>query len=507
MGDRSTSVILCEGVPIGPDYQHTLFFPDINTQREYYYSVSIAGANLMSYQRWDNPSVKVPIPIATCQKCNYMRFVNTTYGDKAIYAFIDDVRYISDTSSEIFYTIDVIQTFWFDVEILPCFVEREHVEDDTIGLHTLPEPVEIGPYLFQTVWSDANPEVSFLTVHTNSAMTIIPNIDIGYDGEYTGVAEIIDNSLEDVNRTLALFSTIDLLDDLLGVFIIPRWVYDSNCNRTITLMDGAHLVGYSPRNNKLLTWPYCYLTVSNNRGEEGDFKYELFRGTGKPVFTERFEVSIEPLALFWPENYNSYGPASFAKRPSTYMTINGYPRVSLSKSSVLEWAQTQGLAWAIKGGLAYITAGSSTAISNVPSAESLQGFNAVSKIIGHQFQSFVNGAFNPPKMVSGGGSQLLLRGNLELCDFTLIHKSIRAEYAEIIDNFFDMYGYQVNTVKKPNIGTRPAYNYVKTANALIRGKIPAKYEKEFVKALDNGITFWKDAAQVGLYNTPNQAGE
>ena len=28
----------------------------------------------------------------------------------------------------------------------PSFIEREHVSDDTIGIHTVPEGLETGPY-------------------------------------------------------------------------------------------------------------------------------------------------------------------------------------------------------------------------------------------------------------------------------------------------------------------------------------------------------------------------
>lgn len=42
--------------------------------------------------------------------------------------------------------------------------------------------------------------------------------------------------------------------------------------------------------------------------------------------------------------------------------------------------------------------------------------------------------------------------------------SIKQEYARVIDNFFNMYGYKVNDVKIPNITGRLNWNYVKTVD-------------------------------------------
>ena len=46
--------------------------------------------------------------------------------------------------------------------------------------------------------------------------------------------------------------------------------------------------------------------------------------------------------------------------------------------------------------------------------------------------------------------------------FHFYKMSIKQEYAKIIDDFFTMYGYQVNSLKVPNITGRTNWNYVKT---------------------------------------------
>lgn len=66
----------------------------------------------------------------------------------------------------------------------------------------------------------------------------------------------------------------------------------------------------------------------------------------------------------------------------------------------------------------------------------------------------------------------------------------KTEYLKIIDDYFTMYGYKVNSVKIPNITGRPNWNYVKTINANILGNIPQEDIQELKNIFDNGVTFW-----------------
>ena len=66
----------------------------------------------------------------------------------------------------------------------------------------------------------------------------------------------------------------------------------------------------------------------------------------------------------------------------------------------------------------------------------------------------------------------------------------KTEYLKIIDDYFSMYGYKVNSVKIPNITGRTNWNYVKTINANILGDIPQEDIQELKNMFDNGVTFW-----------------
>ena len=90
-------------------------------------------------------------------------------------------------------------------------------------------------------------------------------------------------------------------------------------------------------------------------------------------------------------------------------------------------------------------------------------------------------------------------------DFFGGRMSISDKEASVIDDFFDMYGYQTNQVKYPNIGTRPHWNYVKTNNANLKGMIGAEDEKRICEILDKGITFWRNGDEIGEYELDNRS--
>lgn len=68
--------------------------------------------------------------------------------------------------------------------------------------------------------------------------------------------------------------------------------------------------------------------------------------------------------------------------------------------------------------------------------------------------------------------------------------SIKQEYAKIIDDFFTMFGYKVNTLKIPNLNSRSQWNYIKTNNCNILGEIPQEDLQKLKNMFNGGLTLW-----------------
>ena len=122
-------------------------------------------------------------------------------------------------------------------------------------------------------------------------------------------------------------------------------------------------------------------------------------------------------------------------------------------------------------------------------------FNAVQQDYQHSLiPNAVEGSINSGDVTTMIGANRLHAYRME----------INNEYAKIIDNYFSMYGYKVNTVDIPNITGRVNWNYVKTIGANIIGNIP-QYDLQMIKNIfDNGVTLWHNSSTFLDYSQNNR---
>ena len=145
MNNPNISKVYLLDVPLENDYKNTLYFTNASSQQSYFQNNIVKSYTDFSYQRKDN-IIRVPEQYDKVYNCNYVMYQNSYYSNKWFYAFITDIKYINDGMTEIKIETDVIQTWLFDYTVKSSFVEREHVSNDTVGLHTVPENVELGEY-------------------------------------------------------------------------------------------------------------------------------------------------------------------------------------------------------------------------------------------------------------------------------------------------------------------------------------------------------------------------
>lgn len=167
MPTPDTVVKILKGIELDRDLENTYRFASLSTQQNFFSSPKRVKFQLenLQYLRTGENSIKVELKTAALYDCNYLMFQNTGYMDASgrtrwFYAFIDRVDYVNEATSEIFYTIDPMQTWLFDFKFADCMVEREHVRDDRIGKNVISEPVECGDYM-QEVKASIVPPNSF----------------------------------------------------------------------------------------------------------------------------------------------------------------------------------------------------------------------------------------------------------------------------------------------------------------------------------------------------------
>lgn len=103
-------------------------------------------------------------------------------------------------------------------------------------------------------------------------------------------------------------------------------------------------------------------------------------------------------------------------------------------------------------------------------------------------------------LASGGDINFCMTGNT----FFFNRISIKQEFAKIIDDYFSMYGYKVNSLEVPNLTSRINWNFLKVIDPNIEGDIiPDKDLNKFKQMLQNGVTFWHNINTFRDYSQNN----
>lgn len=534
----NTNIKILKNAPLDADYINTLWFDSLDSQRNYFTSLTKYNLSEHSYQRVNKDTMRVQIKVENLYDCNYLMFQNASFGDKWFYAFITKVDYINDITAEITYNIDVMQTWLFEVELNKSFVIREHTETDEIGDNLVPETLELGDYISDDMLVPSNSEgVPIISRH--SIVVAAPfdkeynNIDGSmYGGIYSGLCynafPLTNDGAVECTEFISGASTRFLEDQIVGVFILPTAfltgrlepirTYNVSFDKLNSNMFGA--TGHHIRNNKLYTYPYNFLYCSNLQGASTAFKYEFF-DSDKCHFDLSGDCSCDPRIVIEPRNYKGV-VANYDEK----MVLSGYPQCSYNTDSFKAWIAQQGvsLPFTIMSSAvgAYGSLAMGAEMVNNPNwaygnASFLEGTynNAIirqginQKIVNAQIGTdlmgtFVSGlqhALSPYQShgASMGGSAIAIG----IQNFMFMHKHITEEFAIKIDSFFDRFGYAVRELKTPNRNVRPHWTYLQTMGCTIKGSIPCDDALRICQIYDNGVTFWKNPREVGHYELDN----
>lgn len=530
----STTCFICSNVPLDNSYQDQLTFANREEQYSYFLAKKKVELNDFTYQRLDAP-VRVPINQQDILDCNYIMFQNSNFGNKWFYAFITKIEYVAPDTSWLYFEVDAWQTFYFDIQIKQCYVEREHVNDDGFGKNLIDENLATGEYVTvsrQTI--DFNK--MYIVVASTVTLDYMESVSgDSYNGIYSGVAYYAFDPLNRGHMTF-LDRAITRLDEagkgdaIVEMYMIPSELVPRpttgvpipssrpEFNMFANVPNTATLQGYKPRNNKLLNYPYRSCVMSSMTGGSSLLKYEYFSGSP----SVRYGGGIQSSSGIYcaPVNYKgvdvSYGDS---------VELSNYPQCSWLTSTYANWSAAQSIRYrysmenagvkgtinTVKGGLQGtangLSSGNPAGIIGGALSGSLGGvfdtaMNYFDIIRGMQEEKEVHSII--PDSLRGNASSLPVIATKNYL-ILLEERSITADYARSIDQFFDMYGYKVNKLKQPNVTGRKYWNYVKTIGANILGNCPRPYLLTIKKMFDTGVTFWH-GDYVGDYNLDNSIG-
>lgn len=533
-----SKIYLCHNIRMDREYVNVLNYTE-QQMVNLCDANKLAYANNYSFLRQTN-SIFVGFSYDLCQQANYIAFQNPSYSNKWFFAWIDDVIYKSDKNTEIRFTIDAWST-WFDYwTAQKCFVVRHHVNDDTIGLHTVPENIDTGdPVCFyeqddaglgSIYWiamlSSFNP-VSNKQYHGISVYNKIPfakQVHLfrifsteqrpfgGYDDLEIYIRDV--NKKEHIGDISDLFIVPDALidyehltqqigtyteEDDQGVeqsysytFYYPRYSIDvdvgvSYINKLYTFSD------YQPKNNKCLVYPYNFCQVSNNIGNTNIYKYEDFSDQFAP-FRRELSFSIGCSGRLIPINYKKIG-----RNYDESLPLGKYPTCSWSADSFTNWLTQNGINIATK-----LTTSTIASAGQMLAGNYGGGIMSLATTEANMLGEF-NKAILSPNIEYGGSNLGDVNFSAETNTFTIRSMRIKKEYLQIIDDFFTRRGYKINKIETPNITGRTYWNYIEIgANDCIGyGSVPEKYMNEINRACRRGTTVWHNHSNLGNYNLNN----
>ena len=526
-------------VPLEKDYVHTLYFGSKTEQQTYFKNKKKKSYTDFSYQRKDGV-IRVPEHIDTliAAGCNYVMYQNAAYSDRWFYAFIENMEYINDGRTDVKIRTDCLQTWMFDITVLPSFVEREHAASDIAGENTIEEGLELGEYVCN-LHSTAD--------YGGDGLSIVIGATKKPDGEnvtgtlynniYSGVRyySFGTGDMNVINEFLAEYDDEGIGEAITCMFMAPRWLaplrddhtvagtnltYDYYINSESQNVSGVQkqltkgtIDGYTPRNKKLLAHPFRYLLVSNNAGASVPFKYERFQKTEYNEAGNLQSVNVAPCFVI--EGVLNPG-CSIRMVPLYYNGIyrNDEEGVNMGKFPALNWTSDVYTNWLTQNGVniaiqlvsgvGQIASGAALAYASGGLAAGIGGGSIVSGAsqITNTLAQIHQQSFSPPQAKGNLNSGDVVTAT-ERNDFHFYDMTIKAEFAQIIDEYFDMYGYKCHRVKIPEKNHRAAYWYTKTIDANIIGNIPQGDLQVIKDCYNRGITFWRNTTNFKNYSAAN----
>lgn len=474
-------------------------------------------------------------------QCNYLMYQNKDISDKWYFAFIDNVQYNSLNSVIISHTIDVWQTYQFDITYYKNLILRAHVAKsaDTVGRWLAPEPISVAPEFERkhNVFNGISWTPQFV-LHSTSVYN--PNTKkYEYKGNGTGatlsaeygifvdndsdiqkvvinygrksVEEIADdvgqtsgnktwkdwvNSIfggtaatdvvESVKATTSIADLQDHRNELIGLYAIPSWVHDGS-NKYATNAITSKSVSVTLPTSTLA----CGYTPRNKKMLSSLCKAYLFYNENG------FKLPLKP-ELF------TNGTPTFTVK-STELSTNGF---ILQIGSYADYtAKTNKISYNCENRLGYdANTGLDKVLNGLTSTVGV--VNAVGSVASQAFAGNVGGAVQGAvgafqqsinmidalgqRGVSTGASGDIMSITENRAMPVFADVSPTEAQCRYIDDYLDVYGYAINEIGKIStyMKNRSNWNYIQVANCNIKVSAPNDDVNKLKQMFENGVTIW-----------------
>jgi hypothetical protein len=594
-GNVSTRIEIFSNLSYPLDNSHVRRFDNLVNQTAFFDSRVKAwvGENY-KYNRVDNYEFELLIKgsIKNTQQLGYARIKNIFDGDKWYYCFINKVVYVDDLTVKLQLTLDFYQTYCFDMNILPSYVERHHTRlynpDGSPVINTTEENLDYGKqyrivnnsevkyteiYMLGIISTKQLGDTTSLptdkyvglptplyyyyipyTLNENKAIQVKWANKTRYVPLLIEIFKQLQTSSEIVNSIVSLYTTLYTGVDFNSVYHKDTGILDLDSldektqegliveSFKIVSADDASLIRianikqfkdieifklnkYSGVPNyvesKLKMSPYTIITMTDLKGNQMDIE---------PEFISDMDMKIRARGSAGTQNKIGYYISNYLVNQNNVNDASSYLHSMIDENPNNAPIVTDAVADYTQGNINSIETKKSLSERNRNVEIATGALNMIPSLFtgavgaGFGVTSFATGAINaenrhyndiktleakqkdieniPPNAKNMGGNASYEWGN-RLIFPRMVIKTVTAEKAKKLSDYFGMYGYQVNELTQPNVNTRTKWNYVKCTTLNVQSGMNREIILKFKEIFEKGVTLWHDDDMFN-YNRVNE---
>lgn len=387
MAVLNSKVILAKGIKMDREYNNVLSYSN-NDLLELMTSQTHLVASYIKFS-FIKPqkSMLVPFTYSQCEQSNYLAFQNPDYDNKWFFAWIDEVIYRGDKSTEITFTIDAWSTWFGSWTKKTCYIERQHVLNDAIGANTVPENLYINDIIEESSEMDNSYntnnyfwvaiQCAYMPADDSHGDEIVTSKGEQYDGicVYNKVIygtplflfavdpEDADASFDNIVKFIKRVNSDEHIQDIENIFVVPdalivprflvshqayagypteehpdvEFIYYTLNQRVephtfnTNITKRTTFSNLTVRNNKCYTYPYNYLYVTNSAGSSNIYKYEDF-STNNCQFENQLALTIGISGRVIPKYYKN-----MAYNEDESLPLGKFPTCAWSSDAFTNW--------------------------------------------------------------------------------------------------------------------------------------------------------------------------
>lgn len=519
MSEFLTSVQIFANAPVDPTLTDVCMVPSRGAWESALQQYQINAVEQCTYQR-DRGVIRYPAAYPALSHANYCSFYNNAHQGLLgqvyrWYAFITKVTYVNDNLTELEIKVDPFHTYQTEISasLGNAYIDRMHTNTDEPGDNTLDDGIAVGDYVTQSIGTlDFSSDLTIIIGSTK----VLPagDVDVGgtlIDGVYSGVNLYAWRASDaaTVRDMIYNLASTGKAGCIQFMYMIPSAFVTLVGNTPVTNGNPLTLSasnkfpqavdGYTPRNKKLLTYPYCAMTVSNNAGNAGTFRYELF-SSDNIQFIGFASIAPGGGMLLYPRNY-----AGQTNAKEYGIILGNYPQCSWQSGNFNTWLATQGLRQEVSGQQNFTNALVNMGVqagtwNGLGVAQSLMSYLQATQSMEVERRI---ASLTPPEVSGRVGGDLVNMANGQY-GYTLANRCIRAEVAQTIDSYYDLYGYPIRKIQLLTMQASPRkWRYVRTIGYRLRSNVPQPYSLEVENAFNNGVRFWAKPDEFLDYSLDN----